>query len=239
MLLAVPSAVFSQGPQGGQGPQGPFGESTAGPQGLPGAGLQGPQGLPGANLPGPQGPVGASVAGPQGFVGVGLVGPQGPVGSPGGTGAAGPQGATGFSPPAIIDLTTTPTATLVSPPTWSFVSQSSRVTRTARLVSFQTNFVISGTTPYNTTQSIVTSFALAQATFGVPYTVSSSLDGLNVISNGLCHISSQAIPARARVSVASVSAGIVTYDCYFEFGGTLPANTNIQVELDCTWSLTP
>ena len=98
MLLAVPSAVFSQGPQGPPGPQGAPGIGTQGPQGAPGIGTQGPQGAPGIGTQGPQGAQGASGGpqGQQGFQGAvgatGSQGPQGFQGAVGGTGSQGPQG---------------------------------------------------------------------------------------------------------------------------------------------------
>lgn len=228
MLLAIPfgssSTVGPQGPPGVRGPQGPFGLGTQGPQGAPGAGIAGPQGFPGAGIQGPQGATGVGVQGPQGNVGVGSQGPQGI------------QGATGNSPAGAISATATPSATLNlagNPPDWVILSQFNRITRAAGIVSFQTRFTIRGTTPYNAAQFITIDILLPHATFGTPRRLNL---GDDTIASGPSYVSTQTTPTRSGVDIILTTPGDDTYQCAFGFTGTLPANTDIIVEYDCTWS---
>lgn len=198
--------------------------SAAGPQGVPGA--PGPQGPPGIGIQGPQGAAGVGTQGPQGAPGVGTQGPQGAPGV-GTQGSQGPQGVAGTSPAPVAEATATPTQTLVLPdPTWAITQQGSRVTRAGSIASFQTQFVLEGTTIYNGS-SVIVDFVLPKATFGTPVPLNSPG---NILTNGSCTPNNEAI-----VILQAQDATTVTYRYVATITPPLAANTPVTFGFDGAW----
>lgn len=222
MLLAKPSGLQPTiGPQGEPGPAGPQGIPAAGPQGPQGASLAGPQGTQGQSNVGTQGNQGAQGVGAQGPQGITNIGPQGDPGAP---------GADGVVPP-LAEVSNQPTLVLNNPPApWVFVTDDVRATRSGSIITFGAICTLSSPTPYALPLPINFDFVLPKATFGTPVPISGT-----TLTNFVVYVSANVGPSVGIVALFSQDATNVTYRVTATIDTTLPGNTDIDVEFNCTW----